>query len=263
MNKLLRIGIMVKNLGVSGTIRYLFLERLLRLKGATSGALKGGATYQLTARAARHPLWCRFNTSDRIVFSQVFVDSQYSEIPLGRQVKLIVDCGANVGYTSVYFLSKYPSAHVVAVEPESGNFEQVERNLLSYGDRVKLLQAGVWPVTSDLTVSEIPYRDGMQWAFQVHECEQGDPGSIKGMSIASILATTPFSRIDILKVDIEGAEKELFSRNLEEWIDLVDQFQIELHDDDCRRIFFEALKGKDFSFVESRELVIATRSGLT
>ena len=53
-------------------------------------------------------------------------------------------------------------------------------------------------------------------------------------------------RISILKIDIEGAELELFSSSAS-WIDQVDNFVIELHGEDCEKTFFAAIKGRSLN----------------
>jgi len=42
---------------------------------------------------------------------------------------LIIDAGANVGYSSVYFLSNFPNCRVIAIEPDGDNFASLQKNL--------------------------------------------------------------------------------------------------------------------------------------
>src|SRR5262245_53396868 len=127
------------------------------------------APYQLTTRASEFPLWCRPDTSDETVFGQVFVDLQYAPVVPREPPRLILDCGANVGYTSAYFLTRFPTAHVVAVEPDSGNAALLRRNLRPYGTRVTILETGVWSSAVGLVMATTPFRDGREWARQVRE----------------------------------------------------------------------------------------------
>ncbi|MGC2830246.1 MAG: hypothetical protein WB994_11450, partial [Candidatus Acidiferrum sp.] len=64
----------------------------------------------------------RTHTSDRDVLRQVFIQGEYQAVELSNP-KTIIDLGANVGFASAYFLSKYPTASVLAVEPDPGNYE--------------------------------------------------------------------------------------------------------------------------------------------
>lgn len=83
-----------RRLGVRGTIGY-WVGRHRR----------GDETFTLWTRCARYPLRCRANTSDIDVFYGVFVLREYACLDDVEDATLIVDCGANVGYSAAYFLS--------------------------------------------------------------------------------------------------------------------------------------------------------------
>ena len=74
----------------------------------------------LLSKHARYPLRCRPGTSDVAVFGQIFRDLEYQCLDNARDVSLILDCGANVGYSAAYFLTCFPRAQVIAVEPGCG-----------------------------------------------------------------------------------------------------------------------------------------------
>src|SRR5262249_54939154 len=77
----------------------------------------------LHPRQLYHPLLFRSNSSDISVFSQIFVQMEYASLinQMKGNVGLVVDLGANVGFSSAYFLSAFPDAHVIAVEPDPQN----------------------------------------------------------------------------------------------------------------------------------------------
>src|ERR1700728_3752617 len=62
----------------------------------------------LRTRQAAHPLVFRTNTTDRVVFWQIFLDREFAPIDDLTDVGLVVDCGANAGYSAVYFLNQFP-----------------------------------------------------------------------------------------------------------------------------------------------------------
>jgi len=64
-----------------------------------------------------------------------------------------------------------------------------------------------------------------------------------------------FNRISILKLDIEGAELNLFKSNTE-WLELVDNLVIELHGTECSEVFFKAISGCGFKISTSGELTV-------
>ena len=60
----------------------------------------------------------------------IHVDLEYEPLDDLDDIRLVVDCGANVGYASAYFLSHFPQARVIAVEPDDQKFEALRRNLV-------------------------------------------------------------------------------------------------------------------------------------
>lgn len=214
----------LRSLGVYGTMRYL----LERVRCKLFGERK---IYRIWSKYSHTPLTVRRGTSDLNVFKQIFQEVEYSCLDDVKDVKLVVDCGANVGYSSVYFLNRFPSCKVIAIEPDSGNFSILNENIRKYSDRIKVLNAGIWSSNSNLKISDNVYRDGKEWAVQVEECPVGAPGSIKAIDINTILKESGFDRISILKMDIEGAEAIVFAADTSGWIGKVDNMVIELHDD--------------------------------
>jgi hypothetical protein len=75
---------------------------------------------RLKIKNFKYSVLMRNGTSDRQVLSQIFVYEEYSPITLSNP-RNIIDLGANVGYSSAYFLSRYLNAKVLAVEPDLGN----------------------------------------------------------------------------------------------------------------------------------------------
>ncbi|MCE9591707.1 MAG: FkbM family methyltransferase [Planctomycetes bacterium] len=224
-----------------------------------------GREFTLTDPAARHRLRCRASTSDLAVFRQVFRDREYGCVDGFKSVSLVVDCGANVGYSSAYFLSRFPACDLIAIEPDPENHALLVKNIAPYGGRARAVRAGVWSHPCRLTISEAAYRDGEEWSRQVRECRPDEKSDLEAVGIADLLAKSGHDRISILKVDIEGAEGVLFSEGCVRWLDRVDCIVIELHDDSvfgrCTDIFFNAIKGRGFDVSRSGELTVCRRTG--
>jgi len=128
-----------------------------------------------------------------------------------------------------------------------------------YGNQVTTLCSAVWSHRVGLVVVKRQYRDGREWTTQVRECGDYEKPDIYAVDIGTLLADSGFQNIDVLKVDIERAEEVVFSRNYESWIDKVDTFVIELHDEQCQEVFYNALKRGTFKFSRSGELTIVRR----
>lgn len=227
---------------------------------------RSGEKYYLHPQQALHPVCIRSKSSDIDVFSQIFIQKEYACLNELINVDLVIDCGANAGYSAAYFLSYFGNCHLIALEPDPDNFAMLQCNLAPYGNRAEPIQAGVWSRSTDLIIEDNPYRDGREWTRQVRECKLNSDNSISGVDIGTLLAGSNSKRISILKVDIEGAEAVVFSSNYESWLKLVDAIVIELHDDsdfgNCKEIFFKAISREDFQITNSGELTVCIRKGL-
>jgi FkbM family methyltransferase len=178
-------------------------------------------------------------------------------------VDLVIDCGANIGCSSAYFLSRYPRCRVIAVEPDADNCELLRQNLAPYGTRASVVQAGIWPHPAKLVAAEVSYRDGRAWARQVREAQANETGDIQGVDIATLFANSGAEYISILKMDIEGTEALIFSGSHEEWLDKTNVLLVELHDDsffgNASAVFFPALDQHRFSVSRFGELRVCYR----
>ena len=216
--------------------------------------------FTLISKDARHPLLCRPRTSDLEVFDQIFVGREYRCLDDAKDVGLIIDCGANVGYSSAYLLSRFPAAKVIAVEPDPENYALLNRNLARFGsDRFQTLCSAVWSHPVGLVLEAENAAAGHEWGRTVREARPGETPLMTATDIGSLLAGSGHERISILKVDIEGAEAEVFGTNYEGWIDRVDNLVIELHSDACRAAFMAAISGRGFVVSQCDELTVCRR----
>lgn len=201
----------------------------------------------------------RLGTSDLKILEDLYLRQEY-RWPLASAPKVVVDAGAYTGLSTVYFATRYPSATIVAVEPSRENYELLVRNTEGLAN-VRLVHAALWNQRSTLDMVDpghgpFAYRVGRSGASDGEGREHVD-----ALSVADIADAQKLERIDLLKVDIEGAEVEVFS-NATEWIDRVDAVCIELHDrlrPGCSKAFFGAVR--DFNVEMWRgEAVLVTRS---
>jgi FkbM family methyltransferase len=181
----------------------------------------------------------RRSTSDPLVFEQIFVQEDYFCPFYTRYPHTIVDAGANVGYSSIYFATRYPAARVLAIEPNSDNFEILLSNVAPYSN-IYAVQAALWPRSAKVVISN---PDGAQWAFRIDEQREETGKSVPVITMSDVLGWAGDS-IGLLKLDIEGAERELFMDENVDWLRKVDSMVIETHDwlrSGCSMVLYQAI----------------------
>jgi len=206
----------------------------------------------------KYPVYIRKNTSDIKTFQQIFHNKEY-EINIGFEPKIIFDCGANIGLASVYFKNRYPGAKIIAVEPESSNFELLVKNTKAYGD-INCIRSGIWNKTANLKITDKGFGN---WGFITEEVPGGGADTVKAISIDELMKKYDVDHIDILKIDIESSEKELFDENFEKWLPKVKVILIELHDymkEGCAVSFFKAMVNYKFTIRYIGENIICELS---
>jgi FkbM family methyltransferase len=140
---------------------------------------------------------------------------------------LIVDGGANIGAASVYFSAQCQDAFVVAIEPEASNFQLLVENTKG----MPVLPLPYALAASPQRVRVVDVGEGY-WGFQTRSVgdEEMSEDDVSCVTINEIFAAHqtdcfPF----IVKIDIEGGEKELFQQHTE-WIEKTPLIIVELHD---------------------------------
>jgi FkbM family methyltransferase len=246
-----RISNLVRDLGWWG----------MMMHGVGCVFLKRGIRVRLRTSCARYPVAARAGTSDIAVFRQVFRDREYGSFDDLTDVTTIIDCGANIGFTSVFFLNQFPNSTVLAIEPDPKNFELLQLNLAPYGARAKALCTGIWSKNVGLNVLAAPVERGRieAWSIQVTEVPPGEKADLQATTIPDLMQMVKGGNVSILKIDIEGAEVQVFTQDCSAWLPMVENLAIELHGDKARDIFLAAVKDQGFSFSYSGDLTICRR----
>jgi hypothetical protein len=111
--------------------RYISAFGLIKGTEIYGKAKYGRQEYRLTVPGLRGPILLRGKTSDRLTFQKIFVDGEYV-FDLGFTPRVVLDGGANVGYSSLFFAQQFPHALIIAVEPEATNFRLLMHNTARY-----------------------------------------------------------------------------------------------------------------------------------
>jgi FkbM family methyltransferase len=171
----------------------------------------------------RYPFFLRIQTSDARVCHEVMLQKEY-ELAGSFEPRTIVDVGANCGMTSVFFANQYPAARIWALEPEPSNYSALVRNARPYPNIVPIL-AALWSEDGEVEIfSPWPkFTKWGKWGFHVRSGK-----GCRALTLRSLMSEIGIDSIDMLKVDVEGAEIEIFDSC--NWIDKVKVLAIELHD---------------------------------
>lgn len=240
----------VRNLGLLNAIHLRFQRYWAWMSGSRE-------PYALRSRYADCPLWCRPGTTDAKVFYQIFILREYSCLDDIPNAALIIDCGANVGYSSAYFLSRFPRARLIAVEPDIENARILERNLRPFGDRATIVRSAVWSRAAELVIEDSAGQGA--WGLRVRERLPDEPAAIQATTVGALFRGSGGASISILKMDIEGAEAGIFSGDYQDWLNHTDNIVIELHGEESRRAFASAMAEQPFAVFRHGELTVCKR----
>lgn len=205
------------------------------------------------------PVHVRVPSTDLRVYEQVILRQEY-DFPAQRAPSFIVDAGANIGLASVFFANRYPNARILSLEPEKSNYDMLVRNAAPYPN-IKPVRGALWSQTAELNVIDPGFGS---WGFQVGAqngvSSVASDKSVHAFTVETIMRDFGVEKIDILKIDIEGSELEIF-QTANRWIDKVDSLVVELHEQlrpGCSRAFYNATNDFEHEWLQG-ELVCLTR----
>lgn len=209
----------------------------------------------------------RRNSSDVLVFEQIILNKEYGVVTeLLKEKKLpcnrIIDAGANIGLTSIFFKGVFPEATIFAIEPNKETFQVLKQNIKENPlSSVVLSNSALWNKSTNL-IPVRDFRDGLDWSFTLKEKDQVEVSeeSFPTITIPEIMEKMGWEEIDLLKIDIEGGEAKLFENKNEvkQWINKVNAIVIEIHDElGVRSDIVDILRENNFFLVDHGEHTIA------
>jgi FkbM family methyltransferase len=207
----------------------------------------------LTLRSLQHPILVRPGTEDiRTIVSNVLRE-EYGQLSATFNPSIVVDAGAYIGDTAAYFLTRFQDATVFALEPSEESHARAVRNLAPYGDRVVLLKRALWNTATTVRFSG---------------CETSASISSSGVSIdtdtiPALMSRFGLRRIDLLKLDIDGAEAVVIPSGLGGWLRNVGVILLETHGDEIERTVLPMLIGEGFACRRHRNVWYCTNTSLS
>lgn len=160
------------------------------------------------------------------IFGYQEYDINFLKIPNSKILKnkksLIVDCGANIGSTSKYFSDTYNNSYIISIEPDKNNFSLLCKNIN---------KKNTLAINSAVASRNYFYKIDKSIDPRSHKINivEKNKNSKKTITINQILKKNHLCKPFIIKIDIEGFEKDLFKQNID-WMDKFKIIIIEIHD---------------------------------
>lgn len=222
-----------------------------QLKSRTAGS--DGLT-AIHLKEYSQPVYIRPGTTDSDVVIQNLIRKEYGQLPQNMTASFIIDAGANVGDTSLYFAHRFRNCRIIALEPHPVFYGIAAKNLSPYPN-VTLLKKGLWDCEATLTLSDdatgSSVCDGKAAATEIQTTD-----------VSTVLQQYRADHIDILKMDIEGAERNVILNNSDSWLQRTSVIIVELHGSQIREQCTAYLKRKGFTSSRYRSLHYFTNQSL-
>lgn len=260
-----------------------FIKRFGVVEGLRLGLGVSGAGGNVAAAAASvrvpgfaGPVWLRPIRSDYSIFWQCLVRGQYDlgkfpqiarllhraeAMQAAGQVPVIVDGGANIGLSLRSFARDYPFAAIVAVEPDGANMRVLRANAAELPEGLVVPVQGA--VGSRSGHCRVIARERGSAGLMTEYCAGDADGAVPAHTIPELVAMVPGGRPWIVKLDIEGAQAELFSQDTA-WVGEADLIILEPDDwafpwSGSTVSFFRALAAHRFDYLIDGELILCFR----
>jgi len=205
-----------------------FLQLVLQTKAAgrhgpaPTPAQKAAATqYRLALPNAPLATALRTHAGDLSILYEIFWQRAY-DLPALRdgQFRTVVDVGANVGLAALFFLQRFPVARLICVEPEAANFRLLQANLR--GTLAVTVQAALSPTDGTLRIDASPQ------GYNANISTGAGTTEVAAISMGTLLQTQKLTQVDLLKIDIEDYEQQVFAGPTD-WLAQVGTLLIEIH----------------------------------
>lgn len=204
------------------------------------GRLKKGsaALHKIENTLLKHPFFIAYGGSDLAMYSEVAARKVYDvQPPLDQYIygRPIIDIGANIGAASAYFASRYPDSMILAVEPHPRNIRLLRKNASRYGKQIQIIEAALGLDDIPIPLANPDVANEGRHASYVFSADiktdRREAITAKSITPRNLLVNLKDQKIGLIKIDIEGAEREIFaSKLIDPLLKAANIFMIETHD---------------------------------
>lgn len=173
------------------------------------------------------PLFMRPGTSDFRVAEQIFGEGWLDVFNPTDNFNFILDAGGNIGISSVFFATLFPKATIITLEPSLENFKVLMRNVRRF-PHVYPVHSALWSTSEKLALlSYAPNATHEEWGFKARPLSQVTSedevvATMQGVSTGFLLDFFDLPGFDLLKIDIEGGEANVFASEKKRWKEALD-----------------------------------------
>jgi len=164
------------------------------------------------------------------LFQEIFYRNEYFfKSPTDSPV--IFDCGANIGFATIFFKWLYPQSEIYAFEADITTFGILKNNVEENGlKNVHLFNVALSNKNGKIDFFIDSERPGSLLMSTNHDRLPKDKITVDAMSLSSFIKEKDFNNIDFIKMDIEGSEKEVIKELSENnQMELISKLCIEYH----------------------------------
>jgi len=166
----------------------------------------------LTFEGNTFAFWAR-DAADIAVLREVFLEREY-DLGVDYIPERILDIGAHIGASAIFFTLKYPQAKVTSYEPDPSNYELLVKNTSAFSG-ITCVNAAVAGKSGTVILHS---RDSSSISGTIIEGVSSAQGTKSGIEVRSLSLDDAISnaggQISLVKFDVEGAEYEVFSKIL-------------------------------------------------
>lgn len=226
-----------------------FLQLVLQSRAAQRRAGRAAASknqpteYLLNLANAPNSTTLRTNAGDFNILYEIFWQQAYHLPQLqGGAFGTVVDIGANVGLAALYFMEKFPVTRLVCVEPEPANFQVLQRNL--HGTIAVAVQAALDATDGTVKIDSSPQ------AYNARVSAATGTVEVAAISMPSLLQSQQLDWVDLLKIDIEDYEQQVFIDDCA-WLAQIGVLLIEIHSPVSQQVVRQAVQAQGFSWEQA------------
>jgi FkbM family methyltransferase len=183
-------------------------------------------------RNGEFPFQCYDNPGSITVSREIFAGNTYKPVPSVRDVRLVVDIGANIGAAAIFFHTQYPGARIVAIEPSSAAFDLLARNTAQF-PAIQTHRTALYDRKARMPL-HVGNMDSITNSFGNSVLAGSRSELLELEEARAFFEREGLTRADILKLDTEGCEWPILT-SLQPWLGNFRVIYLEYHSENDRQ----------------------------